>query len=149
MEAWIAVQIDGARGPLYRSGDLDADHHLDPGAHKLGGLLLGGDGHPLLHHDILQARSVGELRLLLPGQPFVERFSMDGVAVEAADHPITVRSRLLYRRANQGFVDYVFGAGVRTMPVQVLIERSCEVAGPGAPCEVVSGPAPPPEPQEY
>ncbi|MBK7976977.1 MAG: hypothetical protein IPK07_28190 [Deltaproteobacteria bacterium] len=134
-EAWIHVEaIPGGGGPpLWESGALDASGDVDPEARRFGATLLGADGLPLAHHDILAVSGLADVRLLAPGKPHREDYAASWA--NGAAYPVTIRAELRYRRARQDFMDHVYGVGARTMPVTVLVTASCELTAPDRPCE--------------
>lgn len=134
-EAWLYVAVLPAGGgaPLWESGAIDPAGNVDAGARRFGATLLGADGLPLTHHDILTVTGLADVRLLAPGKPHREDYAAGWAS--GATFPVTLRAELRYRRARQEFMDHVYGAGTRTMPVTVLVTASCELAAPDRPCE--------------
>ena len=117
----------------WESGALDASGDVDPEARRFGATLLGADGLPLAHHDILAVSGLADVRLLAPGKPHREDYAASWA--NGAAYPVTIRAELRYRRARQDFMDHVYGVGARTMPVTVLVTASCELTAPDRPCE--------------
>jgi nitrate/TMAO reductase-like tetraheme cytochrome c subunit len=131
VEAWLFVEVVGADGMHFVSGQLDDAGHLPQNAHRFGVTLLGPDGTPLKHHDLLSVSGIGAQRLLFPQQPHRETFD---VPVEAAHYPLDVRAELRYRRGHRAFVDEAYGAEAPSLPVQQLARAHCRVEQPGAGC---------------
>ncbi len=131
-EAWLHVsaESDGAR--WFESGAIDASGHVDPAARRFGARLLGADGQPLEHHDIVTITAIEDVRLLAPGKPHREEYTVEAPAT--ASYPLHLRAELRYRRARQEFMDHVYGAGARSMPVTVLAVADCTITTPGQPC---------------
>jgi hypothetical protein len=133
-EAWLYVEATSGGAAVFVSGALDDQGHLDPGARRFGATLLGADGQPLAHHDILAVGALRDVKLLAPGKP--QREDYPAAWATGATFPLTVRAELRYRRARQEFMDHVYGAGARSMPITVLATATCELMAPERACEV-------------
>jgi len=132
VEAWMFVEVSGPTGVVFTSGELDGAGHLAENARRFGATLLAADGTPLQHHDLLGVAAVGERRLLMPGRPHQETFTIPDAP--ALRYPLDVRAELRYRRANRHFVNEMLGPGAPPLPVVRLAAAHCRVSSPGAPC---------------
>ena len=101
-------------------------------ARRFGGELVGPDGGPLPHHDILATTAVRNLELIHPGAMQVEDFA---IPVEGDPYPLEVTVELHYQRANPEFTAYVWGPDAPPMPTTVLARRVCTIAGPTDSCD--------------
>ncbi len=124
-EAWLYVEVSRGSERLFTSGALDDAGHLDPSAHRFGATLLGADGKPLAHHDIVAVTALTDVKLLAPGKEQREEYPADWS--EPTMGPFTVKAELRYRRARQEFMDFVYGPGARSMPVAVLASVDCKI----------------------
>lgn len=132
VEAWLFVEVAGPDGVVYASGELDGAGRLPESARRFGPTMLGADGAPLKHHDIMTVSAVGERRLLIPGEPRQESFSIPtGVTFR---YPLDVRTELRYRRARRTFVDEAFGRDAPSLPVAPLATARCRVEGSESGC---------------
>ncbi len=131
-EAWLHVTAASAGTRWFESGAIDSTGQLDPEARRFGARLLGTDGQPLAHHDIVTIAALADVRLLAPGKPHREEYTVTMPA--DLRYPLEVRAELRYRRARQEFMDYVYGRGARTMPITELAAAVCTIPAPGQPC---------------
>jgi hypothetical protein len=135
VEAWLFVEVIGSDGAHFVSGELDDAGHLPETAHRFGMTLLGPDGAPLKHHDLLSVSGIGPQRLLFPQKPHRETFDIPAEAAQR--YPLDVRVELRYRRGHRAFVDEAYGAAAPSLPVQRLATAQCRVEQPGAMCDAV------------
>jgi hypothetical protein len=132
VESWLFVEVVGADGVQFVSGELDDAGHLPEDAHRFGVTLLGPDGNPLEHHDLSSVSGIGAQRLLFPQKP--HRETIDVPADAATQYPLDVRVELRYRRGHRAFIDEAYGAEAPSLPVQRLATVHCRVEQPGAAC---------------
>ncbi|MBK7976963.1 MAG: hypothetical protein IPK07_28120 [Deltaproteobacteria bacterium] len=109
-ETWLAVEVRDADGQvLLASGALDASGEIPAGTHRLGARVVGGDGLPIRHHDVLSAVEVRDVRLVPPDATVEDRF-----AVALPPHsrgPLQLSAVWRHRRANPSFVRWAMGEG--------------------------------------
>ncbi len=121
-ETWLAVEVrDGDGRVLLASGALDALDEIPEGTHRLGARVVGGDGLPIRHHDILRTVEVRELRLIAPDGTVEDRFAL--ALPPDARGPVVLAARWLHRRANPAFVRWALGDGARLPVLELAAAR--------------------------
>ncbi len=106
-DVWIELTgEDGAGRPVFRSGHLQEDGAVDPGAHFYRSFMLDGAGNEINKRNAWQARSVLYARLIPPGAADVVRYRLR--IPEDAQGPITLKARLLHRKFTHYYTQYSY-----------------------------------------
>lgn len=105
-EVWLELKVlDGSGETVYWSGSIGQDQKVDPGARFFKIKELTGKGKEIVHHDILSVGYTEEERILPPLGKITEKYIFN---LPADKQKLTIRARVLYRKFNQDFVDWVF-----------------------------------------
>ena len=137
-EGWVELTVADAQGRvLARSGALDATGRLDPEAHAYKVLFVDEHGTPALHRDPQNFHAVVFAHVIGPGTADLVRYTFTPPAGVAG--PLQVTARLLWRKFNRPYTEFVFekaAQGVPTLPVTEIARNEVDLAVAGA-----SGPA--------
>ena len=122
-QVWIDLRVtDAAGGEVFRSGAIDADGRVDPGAVMYHAVLVDEKGE-VTYLPWRAARMVKE-KLIPPKETVVERFAVP--LPEGVRGPLAVRAVLRYRSAPQDVMDELFGKG--KYPIRIVDMAEAEGA---------------------
>lgn len=131
-EVWLTVRVTDETGRvLLESGRLDASHRVEPGAHKMGGHMIGLDGQPVTHNRVWQIREKVIDRMILPGETGVDTYALNLPA--DAGRFLNVEAGWRYRKLNQPYWEWAYGSGTESPApyvVQTLQQFPIGPAGP-------------------
>lgn len=118
-EAWLAVRVTDETGRLlFESGGLDAEHRLLPGAHRMGGHMIGLDGHVVTNNRIWQVRKKVIDRMILPREVGIDVYTM--TLPPDCGRFLNVEAAWRYRKLNQDYWTWAYGPGT-TSPAPVVV----------------------------
>ncbi len=107
-EAWLEFEARDANGVLLaQSGDVDELGYVDSTAHFYRSLMIDAMGNRIDKRNAWAARSTVYVNLVPPGAADVAHFLLR--VPEDVDGPVTVTSRLLYRKFEQQHTEFAFG----------------------------------------
>ena len=105
-ESWLDFEAkDDAGHSIYHSGDVDADHKVDPDARNYGLQILGKDGKSLDHHEVWKTYTKAYDATIASGRSDVVRYRF---RVPENVKEIKLTAAVRYRRFRRVFTDYVF-----------------------------------------
>ncbi len=106
-ESWLDIAaISDSGQTLYRSGAVDADHHVDPAARSYTLRILGQDGSALDHHEVWKTYTKAYDATISPGRSDVVRYRF---RVPPGTRGVQFTASVRYRRFRREFTDWVFG----------------------------------------
>ncbi len=124
--AWIELTVlDAAGREIFHSGGLDREHHIEPGSYVLKPLAITADGKDLLFPDLWHPVGPKFRLAVLPGRSDIYDFQL--VIPADTQGPLKITTRLLYRKANQFFMDSVYSPGSRQAPTTVIASAQAEI----------------------
>ena len=120
VETWHKVTVwdqDGTE--LFHVGDLDEQYKIDPRAHRMGGYMMGVDGRLVERNRVWQIKQ----KMVTRAVPF-HYSTYDDYTFRLPERVTTLRveAQWMYRKLNQEFMDWAYGAGRSTAPVIVASE---------------------------
>lgn len=126
-EGWLAFEAELPDGTVLRSGWLQDDRSLEPGAHVYTVVMAAHDGrvaafrNPQDFHGPILARVIG------PGSADLARFNLK-VPESAAGGVVRLRAELKWRKFKQVYTEYVFaGETAPELPVTVIASDEIEL----------------------
>ena len=144
-ESWIDFRVTDASGAeVFHSGSIGANGHVDPGAHFYKVVMVRHDGTEADERDPHAFHVAAYARVIGPGTADVARYA---VTVPEGAGPLRVEARLLWRKFNRGYTEFVFkeralkvpdlphlkGQEVPDLPVTLLAESAVVLDGSAAP----------------
>ncbi len=163
IQAWVELEVkDQSGNVVFESGQRDESHFIEPGSFMFKAEPVDQYGNLIDRHNLWEMVGVRYRRSLFPGFSDVAEFSfvcpgapltnaeaaeggvrapIDGSAVgqelvvvpPSGVEELTVTARLMYRKADQFLLNFLFGSdsGI-TSPVTVMSEAEASIAvGPG------------------
>jgi tetratricopeptide (TPR) repeat protein len=110
-ESWVQFRATDAAGRvLYDSGFLKPDGTLDEHAHSYTNRLVSKEGALLDHHQVWATRAKAYDNTILPGRSNLVRYRFR-IPADAAG-PISISTKVLYRRFRADWTDFVLGKHV-------------------------------------
>jgi hypothetical protein len=131
IQSWVELEVRDQGGDiLYRSGHRDSAHFIAPGSFMLKAEPVDQYGNLIDRHNLWEMVGVRYRRALFPG--FSDRESFTVPAPAAGTTELQVTARLMYRKADQFLLNFLFGpeSGL-TATVTVMSEdrRTIPVTG--------------------
>lgn len=118
LEAWLEVEVIDERGRvIFSSGGLDENKDVLPGAHRLGGYMIGEDNMIITRNRVWQIKQKVVEREIAPGKKVVDEFSF--VLPEDVSGNLTFRARWSYRKFNQDIMRWAYDGKI-TAPVLTI-----------------------------
>jgi len=127
VRVWIELEVfDNTGQKMFHSGELDRENHVEPGTYVLRPVALTENGHALLTPDIWHPQGPQFRPAINPGESetLAYRFPLP----QSLAGPLVVQARLRYRKANQFFMNEVYGPEHREAPVTDICRVSQEIA---------------------
>lgn len=135
-ESWVQFNVTDAAGKtIYQSGYLKPDGFLDERAHSFTNRLISKDNRLLDRHQVWETRIRAYDNTILPGRSQLVRYRFR--VPEGAAGPITVTTRIQYRRFRRGYNNFILGKSVDYPVVEVssksvTLNLGENAAAPGA-----------------
>ncbi len=105
-EAWLEVTVTDANGnTVYRSGGIDEDGFVDKRAHFYRTVMVRHDGTEATDRDPQEFHVPAFSRVIGPGSADVARYA---ITVPKDAGALRVRARLLWRKFNRTYTNFVF-----------------------------------------
>jgi len=126
VRAWLELTVSDARGrEIFHSGHLDEGNHIEAGSYVLKPLAIDLHGAMIQEPDLWHPSGPRYRPAVLPGQSaaYDYEFRVPG----DVRGPLAVRARLLYRKANQFFMDSVYPDAHRTARVTDVSSAAAEI----------------------
>jgi len=122
-EAWVSFTVTDATGhTLYRSGFLQPDGTLDPGAHSFTNRPVNADGNFVDNHRVWTIHSVAYDNTIQSGRSALVRYQFHLPANLTG--PITIKAAVDYRHFRQTYLNNVFGPNHPDYPLVELASRT-------------------------
>jgi hypothetical protein len=133
IQAWVEIQVTDQDGNVvFSSGQRDERHFIEPGTFMFKAEPVDQYGNLIDRHNLWEMVGVRYRRSLFPGFSDRAEYAFDAPPLDAAvgsttsrrsDATLTVRARLLYRKADQFLLNFLFTeeSGI-TAPVTVMSE---------------------------
>jgi hypothetical protein len=116
IEVWLDVEVRDAGGRvIFRSGEVDGNGFLDPGAHTLGGYLLDEEGNVIDRNRIWMIKKKVIVRQIEAGEHVTDDYEFR--IPEDAGDSMEIKASWKYRKLNQAFVNWAFPEKRITMPI--------------------------------
>lgn len=123
IQSWVELQVTDQDGRVvFESGMRDSANFIEPGSFMLKAEPVDQNGNVIDRHNLWEMVGVRYRRAIFPGYSDKQEFtfSYPGHAKE-----LRVRARLLYRKADQFLLNFLFGAkSGMTAPITVMSEDS-------------------------
>jgi hypothetical protein len=127
VRSWVEVIVrDAAGAEIYHSGGLDDGWHIEPGSYIIRPVAIDLKGRQIMMPDLWHPAGPKFKQAIPPGKS--ETFDYEFKAPAGAKGPLSVEARLRYRKANQFFMDSVYGRGRVTTPVTDVSGARAEIA---------------------
>jgi tetratricopeptide (TPR) repeat protein len=121
-EPWIELKVQVATGrSIYHSGFLKSDGTVDERAHKFQAVQVTESGQAVRRHNIWETRGKAYDNFIAPGRSELVRYQF--TIPKTASGSLRVTARVLYRKFNRFFSDYVLGKGV-DLPVVEMARQT-------------------------
>ncbi len=105
-ESWVDFNAQDDTGKsIYRSGDIDANHYVDPDARNYGLQIVSRDGKSIDHHDVWKTYIKAYDATVSPGKSDVIRYRF---RIPEGARSIDLSAAVRYRRFRRVFTDWVF-----------------------------------------
>jgi Flp pilus assembly protein TadD len=138
-ESWVEFEATDATGRvLAHSGELQPNGDLDPRAHSFTNRLINVKGTLNDLHQVWDSRVVAYNNTIASGRSQIVRYQFQ--VPNDAVGPITLTTKVNYRRFNQHFIDFGMGKHYEE-PVVELVSRTRSIA-------IGANPVLPPDPQD-
>ena len=138
-ESWVEFEATDATGRvLAHSGELQPIGDLDPRAHSFTNRLINVKGTLNDLHQVWDSRVVAYNNTIASGRSQIVRYQFQ--VPNDAVGPITLTTKVNYRRFNQHFIDFGMGKHYEE-PVVELVSRTRSIA-------IGANPVLPPDPQD-
>jgi hypothetical protein len=116
VRSWVELIVrDSAGAEVYHSGGLDDGWHIQAGSYIIRPIAIDLKGRQIMMPDLWHPVGPKFKQAIPPGKS--EIFDYEFRAPAGAKGPLAVEARLRYRKANQHFIDSVYGEGRHTTPV--------------------------------
>ncbi|HEX8850030.1 MAG TPA: multiheme c-type cytochrome [Gemmatimonadaceae bacterium] len=122
IQAWVELSVTDQDGRVvYTSGRRDSANFIAPGSFMLKAEPVDQNGNLIDRHNLWEMVGVRYRRSLFPGFSDQQKFTFPCPSAKATELHVT--ARLLYRKADQYLLNFLFGAnsGI-TAPVTVVSE---------------------------
>ncbi|MCC7195990.1 MAG: hypothetical protein IT356_10585 [Gemmatimonadaceae bacterium] len=123
IQSWVELEVTDQDGRVvFESGMRDSANFIEPGSFMLKAEPVDQNGNVIDRHNLWEMVGVRYRRAIFPGYSDKQEFtfSYPGHAKE-----LHVRARLLYRKADQFLLNFLFGAkSGMTAPITVMSEDS-------------------------
>jgi Flp pilus assembly protein TadD len=118
-EAWVSFSVKDAAGkPIYRSGYLNPDGSLDPGAHSFTNRPVDQAGDFVENHKVWKIHSVAYDNTIQSGRSALIRYQFH--IPTGTMSPLTITAAVEYRHLRQSYLNNVLGADHPAYPVVEL-----------------------------
>lgn len=125
-EPWVEFKAEDVGGRvIYHSGFLKPDGEVDERAHVFQSVQVTEQVEPVRRHNIWDTRGKAFDNYIAPGRSELVRYQF--TIPKDARGPLRITARVLYRRFNRYFTDWVLGRGV-DYPVVQMAAKSVELA---------------------
>ena len=125
VESWQKVTVRDQNGRvLFHVGDLDADWRIDPNAHRMGGYMMGMDGKLVDKNRVWQIKEKVVTRAIAFHTSTYDDYTF---FLPEDVTELHIESAWLYRKLNQEFMDWAYGAGKSTVPTVVTAEMKAVI----------------------
>jgi hypothetical protein len=125
--AWIEIDASDAEGDtLFHSGMLDAKGHIEAGSYVLKPLAIEASGKMIMKPDLWHPVGPNYRPAILAGES--QTYDYEFRLPRNMRSPISIDARLRYRKANQFFMDAVYGDGKREAPITDITSGHVEIA---------------------
>jgi lipoprotein NlpI len=115
-EAWVSMAVKDASGAtIYRSGFIEPDGMLDPGAHSFTNRPVDLTGNFVDNHKVWTIHSVAYDNTVQSGRSALVRYQFHIPA--GAKSPITITAAVEYRHLRQSYLNNVLGKNHTAYPV--------------------------------
>ena len=117
-EPWVEFKAEDSRGRvIYHSGFIKPGGEVDERAHIFQSVQVTEQNEAVRKHNIWDTRGKAYDNFIMPGRSELVRYQF--TIPKEARGPLRVTARLLYRRFNRHFTDWVLGASVDYPVVQM------------------------------
>lgn len=125
-ESWVEFKVTDSDGKIIsHSGYLEPNGLLEEKAHSYTNRLIGKDGKNLDRHQVWLTRTRAYDNTILPGRSDLVRYKFEIPA--DAKGPLSVTSRVNYRRFRQGWLDYALNKKGVSYPIISMVERTIKL----------------------
>ena len=134
IESWIEfTATDDAGKMVFRSGHLDEDLHVEPGAFVFKAEGIDEHGKLIDRHNLWDMIGARYKRSIFPGYTDTVEYAF--TVPRSARGTLRLSARLRYRKVNQNFIDTVVGKGAFTTPITDMSQDSqvVRLVAPGMP----------------
>jgi len=121
-QPWVEFKVEDVRGKaVYHSGFIRPDGEVDERAHIFQSVQVTEQGEKVRHHNIWDTRGRAYDNYIAPGRSELVRYQF--TIPKVAQGPLRVTARVLYRKFNRFYSDWVFGKSAN-YPIVEMASRS-------------------------
>ncbi len=121
-EPWVEFSVQDATGrAIYRSGFIQPDGEVDTRAHIFQSVQVTEQGNWVRRHNIWDTRGKAYDNFIPPGHSELVRYQFR--IPQDARGPLRVTARLLYRRFNRYFTNWILGQSVDYPIIEMAAKR--------------------------
>ena len=115
-QGWVDFEVKTDDTNVYRSGAIDDDYFVDPSAHFYQAVIVDKDGHRIKKRNAADIHTVVYSNVIRPSTSDVARYRFR-IPEQAAGKKIQISSKLMWRKFNQAFTNFVFEDEKKPIPV--------------------------------
>lgn len=109
-EGWIDFKVSAGDDVVFHNGYLGQDRHVDPAAHFYKAVLVDRHGERIAKRNASDIYATVYANVIAPSTSDIARYKFK-VPDDAAARELTINARLMWRKFNREFTEFVFEDG--------------------------------------
>ena len=125
-ESWVEFEVrDSAGKTLTHSGYFEPNGDVESGAHSYTNRLISKDGKWLDRHEVWETHNKPYDNTIMPGSSDLVRYQF--TVPKDVEFPLSVTTKVNYRRFRQAFTNFVLGMPAQTYPTVVMGSKTVQL----------------------